>query len=136
MGITAQIAGFNASTAMVGIHMHCVDPERQVWTADGRLDRILAVRDGGARFDMDRDVADLAALRDAKIAPGHVVTCVALGLVRLGCRPFLPVTLDAEAAGGSRHRHRLDQVAGCALGTPWFAEMCSAGLIKDVRAVA
>jgi hypothetical protein len=54
----------------------------------------IIVYDGGAALMNVGDFGTLAALLAATVAPGEYVTCLALGLFRLGGSPALTVTAD------------------------------------------
>jgi hypothetical protein len=74
----------------------CVDVNHfdLVWqVSDGPVVSI-AVYDGGIALTNDGDVGNLTALFAASVLPGHYVSCVSLGLFRLGTAAVGAVTAD------------------------------------------
>jgi hypothetical protein len=69
---------------------------------DGRCQAVSAVYDRGSVLTPDGDVPTADALRAAAIAPGHFLSCVAEGYMRLGGMPVGDVTADVQgdATGG------------------------------------
>jgi hypothetical protein len=75
-----------------------------VWqVAAGPLLQVFGVRDQGADLTPAGDYPSLAALLGATVPPGSYATCLALGLVRTGRKPFGMLTADAQAAGDGSH---------------------------------
>jgi hypothetical protein len=75
-----------------------------VWqVAAGPLLEVFGVRDQGADLTLAGDHPNLAALLGATVPPGSYATCLALGLVRTGRKPFGMLTADAQAAGDGSH---------------------------------
>jgi hypothetical protein len=87
-------------------NVDCVDVNhfdliRQV--SDGPVTSIVAY-DGGIALTNDGDVGSLAALFAATILPGHYLTCVALGLFRLGTAAAGGVTADVVEGANAAAR--------------------------------
>lgn len=61
---------------------------------DRAVSSFTAARDGASTLVIDGDSADLTALLAASISTGHVRTCNALGLIRLGATPGLSFRID------------------------------------------
>lgn len=89
-----------------------IDSYYLVYVAASPLRAIEAVRDGGMKLIIDGDDPDRATLLIAAILPGHARTCVAEGLVRLGCWPVFPLTIDADGDGLRPRVTRMDELAG------------------------
>ncbi len=76
---------------------------------------IDAVRDGGAPLAFSVDHANYALLAAATVAPGAYVTCIALGLFRLGSAPVYLITADVrgdnDVTNGLSYPHTRAQIA-------------------------
>jgi hypothetical protein len=73
---------------------------------------VTAVKDGGNPLENDGDVADYAALAAATIGVGHYLTCLALGLFRLGGAPSLKITADLEGDNDTISGHGFPSTRG------------------------
>lgn len=76
------------------------NPFDLIYLASNSAVESIAVYDGGVLLDDDGDVANINALHAASISPGHYLTCLALGLVRLGGTPQFAVTADVVEGDG------------------------------------
>jgi len=100
----------------------CVDVNHYdlVWqVSDGPVVSI-AVYDGGILLALDSDVGTLAALFSITILPGHYVTCLALGLFRLGTSAVGTVTADVVEGATAADRTAV-QIAKRMMA--WFSSM-------------
>ena len=86
-----QVAPVLLNTAKLTFQLH-----------DGAIQAVDAVYDMGIALTAGADYANLAALEAAAPAAGTYVTCLALGLFRLGSTPAGKVTADArgDSTGG------------------------------------
>jgi len=103
-------------------NIECIDVNhydlvRQV--SDGPVVSIVAY-DGGVALTNDGDVGSLSALFAASVLPGHYVTCVALGLFRLGTSAAGAVTADV-VEGATPALRTAGQIARRML--TWFQSM-------------
>jgi hypothetical protein len=77
----------------------CVNPFNLIYQVNDGPVAGIAVYDGGAPLIFAGNHANLAALTAAAVLPGRFITCVALGLFKLGSVPAKLVTADiAEAS--------------------------------------
>lgn len=103
-----------------------------VWqVSDGAVASIAAF-DGGIALTLDSDVGNLAGLFAATIAPGHYVTCLALGLLRLGTEAIGGLTVDVVEGATAADRSAV-QIAKRMLA--WFDSMYGVSLTMSAADV-
>lgn len=87
-------------------NVECVDVNHYdlVWQVNDGPVLSITVYDGGIGLTLDSDVGNLTALFAAAPLPGHYVTCVSLGLFRLGTAAVGAVTADVVEGANAAAR--------------------------------